>query len=193
MKTNCSRFVLLSCLLLLALVAAVPVSARPVPMNAQFMHWQEVSRVIHIFVFADDGRPGQPPALVGAGQPMVFGFEWGCEPSQSVDELQAWIDDSDTQLSVSVDGGPAIDVKGYYQPAFWSVAETGPAWTWDHDGDGAGDGDGDGIGDWCDGAGGSVVFFRYPHPGVGEGTHTFFFTGTVPDAPLEDTITVEAH
>ena len=186
-----SVLVLCFCTALLALVPVAAVSAKPVPLNAQFLHWQEVSRIIHILVFSDDGRPGQPPACVGAGQPLVFGFEWGGPEWGNAAALQAWMDDPLSTMTVSVDGGPAIDIKGYYQPAFWSTTEMGPAWTWDHDGDGPGDGDGDGIGDWD----GAVVFFRYPHPGVGHGIHTFTFDYTTPTDLLSgsDTITVEAR
>jgi hypothetical protein len=52
---------------------------------------------------------------------------------------------------------------------------------WDHDGDG----DEDGIGDWSQ----AVLFFRYAHPGLTPGMHTFEFS--MADQGSSDSIIVE--
>ncbi|MFX1252659.1 MAG: hypothetical protein ACFFCZ_13720, partial [Promethearchaeota archaeon] len=53
------------------LIIFVPIFAQPVTalpsnnfksMNKEFLKFQEKSDVIHVFVFDDDGRPGQPAA-----------------------------------------------------------------------------------------------------------------------------------
>ena len=171
----------------LILVMVAPTAAlpdNPTSMNARMMHFQEKSAVIHILVFEDDGRLGNP-ALVGVGQPLLFGFEWG---DGDIASLQAILDDPSTYFTVSVDGGSEVDIVGFYQPPFEAETQSGPAWTWDHDGDGPGDGDGDGVGDWS----GPVVFFRYPHPGMGSGTHTFEFALKWADLVLSDSILVAA-
>jgi hypothetical protein len=175
-----------------ALALAQPAQAlpdNPVSMNARMMHWQEKAEVIHLLAFQDAGRFGFP-AVVDAGQPLLFGFEWGIDP---LEDLQANIIDNPYHIfTVSVDNGDPIDIKGYYQAPFVSATKSGPAWTWDHDGDGPGDGDGDGIGDWNT----TILFFRYPHPGLAPGMHYFDFTVTDPADPTNstffyDTITVE--
>jgi len=136
-------------------------------------------------VFDDDGRPTRPPAVVDAGQPVLFGFEWGCG-TLTVEECQEDVDA--TTIRVSVDGDPLMNVSDLQQPAFSAATQSGAAWSWDHDGDGPGDGDGDGIGDWN----ATVSFFRYQHPGMASGTHTFYFLITNPDGTtVDDTITVE--
>lgn len=155
-------------------------------LNAQFPRFQEASNVIHIFVFNDAGRPGQPPAVVDEGQTVILGFEWAAD---SIADLYAnYIDNPDHNLTLSVDGGAAFSVKYLYQEPFIAATRSGPRWKWDHDGDGPGDGDGDGIGDWA----GPVSFFRYAATGLSVGTHTFLFTaydgGSVSDSDL---ITVE--
>lgn len=146
--------------------------------NAQFTHFQEEQDVIHILVFSDDGRPGQPPAVVQAGEPILMGFEWSGDSIQQLEDV--FLDNPTHDITVSVDGGPPVSLKHLYQTPFNAATRSGPAFTWDHDGDGPGDGDGDGIDDWS----GPVMFFRYEHPGFTAGTHTFEFvttsaTGTV--------------
>ena len=171
----------------LILVLAVPAAAlpdNPKSMNARMMGFQEESAVIHLLVFHDDGREGNP-AYVDVGQPLLFGFEWG---GADIASLQAILDDPGTYFTVSVDGGSEIDIVGFYQSPLEAETQSGPAWTWDHDGDGPGDGDGDGVGDWS----GPIVFFRYPHPGLGSGTHTFDFALKWDTYELSDSILVEA-
>jgi hypothetical protein len=171
----------------LMLVMVAPTAAlpdNPKSMNARMTHFQEESAVIHILVFNDDGRNGVP-ALVDIGQPLLFGFEWA---GADVAALQAVLDDPSTSFTVSVDGGSTVDIVGFYQSPFEAETQSGPAWTWDHDGDGPGDGDGDGVGDWS----GPTVFFRYPHPGLGSGTHTFEFALKWGDIEVSDFILVEA-
>ena len=175
MKTR--RFLLSVLLtLILILLVAVPVGAvkyNPISMNAQFMKWQEKENILHIFVHNDSGRSHVGPAYVDAGQSMIFGFEWG--GNASVEEAQAYVDAPGHDLTVSISGDitvPEFSVKEYYQEAFYSETESGPAWSWDHDGDGPFDGDGDGFGDWN----GPIVFFRYPHAGLPTGTYYFMFT-----------------
>jgi hypothetical protein len=171
----------------LILVVAAPTAALPdslVSMNARMMRFQEKPAIIHIMIGQDDGRSGIGPASVDVGQPLLFGFEWTCVDC-TVADLQG--DADNASFTVSVDGGEPMDIVGFYQPAFEAETQSGPAWTWDHDGDGPGDGDGDGLADW----GGPVVFFRYPHPGVESGTHTFDFH-TYFGGDWSDTITVEA-
>jgi len=122
--------------------------------------------------------------MVDAGQPVLFGFEWGCY--ETVEQCQRDVDA--TTITVSVDGGVPMDVSDLQQPAFYAATQSGAAWSWDHDGDGPGDGDGDSIGDWN----GPVSFFRYQHPGMASGTHTFYFFNTNPDGTTgDDTITVK--
>jgi hypothetical protein len=152
----------------------------PKSMNARMIHWQEEAAVIHILAFSDAGSYGVP-AVVEAGQPLLFGVEWG----DPLENLQAYYNDPNYDTTVSVDGGSPISLKDFYQAPFISVTQSGPAWSWDHDGDGPGDGDGDGIGDWNQ----PIMFFRYPYPGMTVGTHTFEFH--VSNADLWDTITVE--
>ena len=172
-------FVVVFALALVQPAQALPDS--PNSMNARMTHWQEQAAIIHIIVFDDAGRVG--PAVVEVGQPVLFGFEWG---DVTVEALQAaFIDNPNHDITVSVDGGEPWSVKGNYQTPFYAATQSGPAWTWDHDADGPGDGDGDGIGDWTT----ATLFFRYQHPGLAEGTHTFVFTTTDPDSV--DTITVE--
>ncbi len=182
-----SAVVVILVLVMVAPAAALP--DNPISLNARMMHWQENPAVIHIMVFQDDGRWGVP-AEVDAGQPLLFGFEWGADEGQTVEDLQAILDDPNTSFTVSVDGQAPIDIAGFYQPAFYTETQSGPAWTWDHDGDGPGDGDGDGIGDWN----GPIVFFRYPHPGLDTGEHTFEFEAywLSTDILFVDTIIVNA-
>ncbi|MFX0097802.1 MAG: hypothetical protein ACFE7E_08600 [Candidatus Hodarchaeota archaeon] len=147
-------------------IAVAPPSANS--LNTKFIKWQERENVIHILVFDDAGRPGQPPAHVLIGQSIIFGFEWAVG---TVEELQAYVDNPDHLFELSVDGGAFVSVKGGYQDAFTAATGSGPRWSWDHDGDGPGDGDGDGIGDWN----GPVLFWRYYWPGLPAGIHTFEF------------------
>jgi hypothetical protein len=136
-------------------------------------------------VYDDHGRPGQPAALVPESKPLLFGFEW-------IDDDPTVLEDylATATADVSVDGGPWIDVRHAYLSIFYSDG-TGPRWTWDHDSDGRGDGDGDGVGDFPNTY---IAPFRYAHPGMPVGTHTFEFRfddadPTIP--PIYDTITVE--
>jgi hypothetical protein len=172
-------------LIVVMVAPAVALPDGPTSMNARMMHFQEVSAVIHIMVFDDDGRNGVP-ALVDARQPLLFGFEWG--GYADIADLQAALQDPENYFTVSVDGGSAVDIMEFYQPPFEAETQSGPAWTWDHDGDGPGDGDGDGVGDWI----GPVVFFRFPYPGVDSGMHTFEFALRFDDIDSFDSILVEA-
>lgn len=152
--------------------------------NALHMQWADRSEVVHVFVFADEGRPGQPPALIPGKAPIRFGFEWS---GNSVAELQDFVDDPGNDVLMSTDGGPWISIKSGYQTPFVAVAGEGPRWSWDHDGDGLGDGNGNGIGDWD----GPTLFWRYTVAHLDKGTHTFDLQvtqdgGTV---TLEDRIT----
>jgi hypothetical protein len=159
----------------------------PNAMNAKMMHWQEEAAVIHIMIFNDAGRNGVP-AIIEAGKPVLFGFEWGGITWTPESLREYYIDNPDTDITVSVDGGTAVSVKGYYQAPFISATKSGPAWSWDHDGDGPGDGDGDGWGDWNV----PVLFFRYPHPGLASGLHTFHFKVTELNLPdTDDYLTVQ--
>ena len=95
--------------------------------NAQHMQWLEKSNVVHIIVFTDEGRPGQPPAIVHGSSPIHFGFEWG---GASLEELQANILDSELHdITLSIDGGPAVSVKSGYQAPFVAVPGSGPRWS----------------------------------------------------------------
>src|SRR3972149_644148 len=163
---NRRLLLVLSLVSVLALTAAGPVQAA---LNALFIRWVRLPHVVHIIVTQDDGRPNQPPARVGRGQPVLMGFEWAGE---TVEELQAnIIANSGHDITVSVDGRDPFSVKRFYQDAFLAVPGQGPRWSWDHDGDGLGDGNGNGIPDWD----GPILFFRFPYPGLGRGTHTFDF------------------
>jgi hypothetical protein len=184
-------FVLLATLFIVvfALALVQPTQAfpeNPISMNAKMTHWQEEAAVIHIMVFSDAGRLGVP-AIIEAGKPILFGFEWGGIDWTPESLREYYINNPDTDITVSVDGGPAVSVKSYYQAPFISATKSGPAWSWDHDGDGPGDGDGDGWGDWNV----PVLFFRYQHPGLASGTHTLVFRVIDPASPLSDEITVE--
>ena len=186
-------FVLFLLVVLVASAGVAPAVADPVnatALNARFTHFQEQPQVIHLFVFNDDGRPGQPPAVVQSGQPVLFGFEWD-EPSLA--ELQAnYLDNPNHDILLSVDGSPSVSVKSLYQTPFIAIATVGPAWSWDHDGDGPGDGDGDGIADWD----GPVMFFRYQHLALDPGTHAFDFNITNDGGAtydFSDTITVQVE
>ena len=155
-------YVLLATLFVFVIALALVQPAQALPynpssMNARFMHWQEEAAVIHIFVWPEAGRPGFGPAIVNAGQPLLFGVEWG---GTTLEELQAQYNNPNTDTTVSVDGGEPVSVKVYYQAPFISATQSGPAWSWDHDGDGPGDGDGDGIGDWS----GAVLLLPVPPP-----------------------------
>ena len=115
-----------------------------------------------------------------------MGFELA---DATIEDLQAnFLDNPAHDITLSIDGAPAFSVKSSYQSPFVAVSGSGPRWKWDHDGDGRGDRDGDGIGDWD----GPVMFFRYQHPGLTAGTHTFTFNYIVPAGNFIDTITVEA-
>jgi hypothetical protein len=191
MKMRVSMSVLISLIVLAALAVspALALPDKPKSMNARFVKWQAVDHVVHIFVFDEAGCPGQPPAVIGQQQPILFGFEYGGE---SVAQLQAdLIDNPDHDLTLSIDGGDPFSVKGWYQSPFVAETQSGPAWSWDHDGDGPGDGDEDGIGDWS----GPVLFFRYQSPGLGKGMHTFQFCVHFDDGngDICETITVMTH
>jgi len=186
-KINVMMAILFVFIFALALVQpAQALPYNPISLNARFTHWQEVAAVIHIMVWPDAGRPGNPPAIVNAGEPLLFGFEWGS--AIDVEHLQSYyIDNPNTNITVSVDGNTPFSVKGNYQAPFVAATQSGPAWSWDHDGDGPGDGDGDGVSDWS----GAVLFFRYLHPGLAPGPHTFVFTVTEdPYSTSSDTISV---
>jgi hypothetical protein len=184
-----SKWMVLSffAVVVLALGVVMPAAALPdnePSMNARFMHFQRMPAVIHFWGYGDAGQPGCPPAVVDEGQPLLFGFEW---VSSSVENLQTLRDDPAHTFMVSVDGEEPVSVKEFYQAPFYAETQSGAAWTWDHDGDGPGDGDGDGIGDWA----GPTMFFRYPHPGMGSGVHTFHFTLSFPEQDDQtETITV---
>ncbi|MFX0064861.1 MAG: hypothetical protein ACFFC7_22020, partial [Candidatus Hermodarchaeota archaeon] len=187
------KFSTLSALMLLIIAGSMfaqPTTALPsyLSMNVQFIKWQEEPHIIHILVFDDDGRPGQPAALVDVGQDVLLGFEFS---GSSLEELQdAFIDNPLHDITLSVDGGPAFSVKDWYQDPFIAIPGAGPPWLWDHDNDGLGDGDSDGIDDWD----GPTLFFRYRSAGLTAGTHTFVFSITDDGGGswFSDTITVIA-
>ena len=179
---------LLVSILFLGLILCVPFTFAKkyadTSLNARFVHWQKMPHVVHIYVFSDDGRPGQPSAQVSKGQPVIFGFEYGGE---SVEELyEDIIDNEEYVITLAVDGGDPFSVKDGFQEPFIASTRGGPHWSWDHDGDGPGDKDEDGIGDWD----GPIVFFRYMVQGLEPGVHTFTFTVTGPFPSISDTITV---
>ena len=143
------------------------------------MKAEEIEQIISnsilakVLVFDDEGRPGQPPAQVASGQPVLFGYEWGME---SVDDLwDQLLNNPDHDIILSIDGNEPFSIKSGYQDPFVTIPHFGPAWSWDHDGDGLGDGDNDGIGDWE----GPITFFRYQSGGLTKGTHTFEFSYTL--------------
>jgi hypothetical protein len=176
-----SKWMILSffAVLVLALGVVVPAAALPdneSSMNARFMHYQKMPPVIHLGYEVE--------AVVDAGQPLLFGFEWR---SSTIENLQSLKDDPAHTIMLSVDGETPFSVKEFYQAPFYAETRSGPAWTWDQDKDGPGDGDGDGIGDWA----GPTMFVRYPHPGMGSGTHTFYFALVIPGQDdWTETITV---
>ena len=118
------------------------------------------------------------------GQWVLFGFEWA---DDTVEALQALVDNPAHDITVSIDGGASFSVKGGYQDAFVAEAGTGPRWSWDHDGDGLEDGNGNGVGDWD----GPILFFRYLYSGLSVGTHTFEFTIVDLEFGISEVITVE--
>lgn len=134
--------------------------------NALMMKWEKRTDVVHILVFDDDGRPGQPVAKVPGKSPILFGFEFG---GNSVEDLEAILATAEAYLSI--DGGPFESVKAGFQPPFVAVPGSGPRWSWDHDFDGLGDGNGNGIDDFD----GPVFFWRYAIKHLSKGTHTFEF------------------
>lgn len=178
---------------LLLLSAAIPAAAAPASstsgMNAQFLQWQEKEHIIHIFVYDDAGRPGQPAAVVRQHPDILLGFEW-----EGAGLSDALYNNPDHDITLSIDGGAAFSVKDGYQEPFDVTIRSGPVWAWDHDGDGLGDRDGDGIDDWGsdETLGGEVMFFRYQVGGLSLGTHTLAFTMHHPGGSTEsDLITVE--
>ena len=179
-------------IIIFALALVQPVQAlpnNPISKNARMIKWQEEPAVIHIIVWPDPGRPEYGPAVVNSGEPLLFGVEWGGADS-TIEGLQwSFIDSPESSTTVSIDDSPELDIKGSYQAPFIAATQSGPNWSWDHDGDGPGDGDGDGVGDWE----GAIIFFRYQHPGLAPGTHTFHFTVIQQDPYnfTEETITVE--
>ena len=93
---------------------------------------------------------------------------------ESVEAAQAYIDDPDVDITLTIRGDLSItefSVKDGYQDAFDAATRSGPGWWWDHDSDGPGDGDSDGFGDWS----GPVIFFRYRHPGLTSRVDYFIF------------------
>lgn len=172
---------LVSTIMFLAVIIAIAAITAPAsafantwkPFNNSFIPWQERDDVVHIFEFDDVGTTGQPVAVVSRGRPFLVGFELS---EATVAELQAnYIDNPDHNIYWSLNGGPQIAVKDWYQPPFEAATGSGPAWSWDHDNDGSGDGDGDGIGDWN----GPVMFFRIMHQGNSTpGTYTYTYSLT---------------
>jgi len=183
------RPMLLFLLIVLLLVIAAPAAAAPdassaASLNARFVQWDRKAEVIHIFVFNDAGRPGQPPAIVEEGQKVLMGFEWG---GATLEELEdTYYNNPNHDLTVSVDGGPEMSVISGYQAPYMAATRSGPAWSWDHDGDGPGDRNGNGIGDWS----GPTMFFRYEFSGLSVGWHTFEFTVYDNGSSFSEVITV---
>ena len=156
--------------------------------NAHHMMWVERSDVVHTFVFQDDGRPGQDPAVVHGRSPVRFGFEFGGDSLEYLSETI--VDNPLHDIQMSVDGGPWASVKSGYQEPFVATPGEGPRWSWDHDGDGLGDGNGNGIGDWD----GPILFWRYGLKHLVKGTHTIEFRITDDGGStfwVHDTITVD--
>jgi len=164
--------------------AAAAVASSEASENAHHMQWVTRSDVVHVFVFGDEGRPDQPPAIVSGGSPLRFGFEWG----DSLEALQSYIDDPDHDILMSVDGGPWESVKSGYQSPFVPTPGEGPRWSWDHDGDGLGDGNGNGIGDWDF----PVLFWRFAVNHLEKGTHTIDFGITFDGGATFDIDTITA-
>jgi len=186
MKINIFAVMLIvSTLVFTTTTASAAPTAGVAGLNARFIDWPEKSNVIHIVTYGDEGRPGQPIAIVKEGQWVLFGFEWAGE---TVEELQASIiDNPNHDITLSIDGGPTFSVKTGYQDAFNAVPGSGQRWSWDHDGDGFGDGNGNGVGDWE----GPFLFFRYQYSGLSVGMHTFEFNIIDPGGDNYDFITVE--
>lgn len=185
--TGFSTFVLIFLFFVMSAQPAVALPTNPESMNARFVKWQEKPHVVHIFIHDDEGRSHVGPAMVAKKQPVLFGYEWS---EDSIEGLQDFLDDSNHQVELSIDGGTWFSVKDWYQDPFVSTTQSGPAWSWDHDGDGPGDGDGDGFGDWD----GPTLFFRYQSAGLPTGTHTFEFRLSLDGGTnwLNDLITVVA-
>ncbi len=184
---------LLLSLLLIGLVAIPAAAGGPnlASLNARMIQWQERDNVIHIIVQEDDGRSIVGPAYVPDGKPLLFGFEWFGGDDFTLEELNAaYIDDPGHDITLEISGDlvvPEHSLKSFYQEAHEATPGRGAPWLWDHDHDGLGDRDGDGIGDLY----GSVLFFRYPYPGLSAGTYYFTFTLYDGFAPFySDTITV---
>ena len=144
-------------------------------LNSDFLRFQEYPNLIHLWSLDDDGRPGNFQAIIYADQAVTFGFEWFRE---SLTGLVAAVTNNPSHaITVSVDGGPDVSVKNYYQEAFSAAPGNGIPASWDHDGDGMGDPDGDGVDDWN----GPTIFFRYQVAGLTVGPHTFKFSMYNPD------------
>ena len=171
------------CITLLVVIPAAAGPGNPNSLNAKFIRWQEKVSVVHIMVYENGST-----ATVEPEEKILFGFEWGADEGQTLEDMQEYyIDGPNHDITLSIDGGAEFSVRGSYQPPFTAATRSGPRWSWDHDGDGPYDRDGDGIGDWS----GDMLFFRYQHAGFTSGTHTFTFK--VYDSGSElasDTITV---
>ena len=151
-------------------------------LNARFIRWQERDAIVHLFVFVDQGRL-DTTAIVPEGKPLMFGFEFGEADLATLETFMATV-----TIDLSVDGGAWVDVTDAFLENFLSDG-TGPPWTWDHDADGRGDGDGDGIGDsWI---GFAIAPFRYAHPGMTAGPHTFDFRLDFGFGPVDDHVSFE--
>ncbi len=145
--------------------SAVAIAGSNASENAHHMQWDSRSDVVHVLIYDDAGRPGQPPATIPGRSPLRLGFEWGLDP---VDVLEAYVGNPDHDIQLAIDGGSWFSAKSGYQPAFVAVPGEGPRWSWDHDGDGLGDGNGNGIGDWDF----PVLFWRYTVSHLDKGLHT---------------------
>jgi len=181
------RRLLVAAAVVLAMVgSALVAEAAPsdAGLNARLIRWQEQDATVHILVYDDVGRNGTT-ATVPEGRPLLFGFEFADADRVALEAALV-----DITMRLSVDGAASVDVTDAFLEIFYSDGR-GPRWTWDHDADGRGDRDGDGIGDTWVGL--HVAPFRYAHPGMAAGPHTFTFSLDYGDGspPFDDTVSFE--
>jgi len=149
-----------------------------VSVNARFVNWPIVEKVIHVIGTLDNPSipfEGGKVAIVGRGSPILFGFEYA-DPMDVLIEIK---EDPHHHVRLRIDGAIVADnLESFLQDPFVAEPGVGPDWTWDHDGDGLGDGNGNGIGDWT----GPVMFWRFEiKPKLDFGDHTWQLEVTTDD------------